>query len=854
MEYQAFIEAKQVVAPEMGFEPPVPISEMLFPFQRDIVRWAVRRGRAAIFAAFGLGKSLMQLEIARQVCAQTGGRFLIVAPLGVRQEFKRDAERLGIAIRFIRRIEEADAAGVYLTNYETIRDGKMDPRDFDGASLDEASCLRGFGGTKTFREFMTVFAGDNRRDMSNHIREKQVRYRFVATATPSPNEFIELLAYSAFLDVLDVGTAKTRFFQRDSEHADNLTLHPHKEREFWLWMASWAVFVTRPSDLGYPDDGYALPPLRVHWHEIPTDHRARAGVEKAAAPGRMAQVKMFADAAEGISNASKEARASLPARISKMLEIRSANPEAHRVIWHDLEDERRAIEAAIPTVRSVYGSQDLDAREETIVAFSDGNVQELAGKPQMLGSGCNFQRHCAEAIFLGVGYKFNDFIQAVHRLYRFLQSSPVDVHIIYTEAQRGIRRALEQKWSQHNELVAQMTGIVREFGLSAIRDNALKDKTDVSRVEVRGDRFTYVNNDCVRELRSMADNSMHMILSSFPFSNQYKYSPSYLDFGHSSTNGEFWKQMGYLLPEMLRVLKPGRIAAIHVKDRIVPGGMGDHRFGTVYPFHCDTIAQMTQTGFGYMGMITVVTDVVRENAQTYRLGWTEHSKDSTKIGVGMPEYILLFRKDQTDQSSARADEPVEHSKDEYTRGRWQVDAHAFHRSNGNRLLTPEDFDGLDHSEMFQLFARWSRENVYSHESHVTCCDALGERRMLPTGFMLLQPQSWHPDVWTDVARMRTLNTLQAASDRTQHLCPMQFDIANRLIERFTNKGETVLDPFGGIGTVPYCAVKLGRKGYGVELAPEYFAEGVRYCKSAEAKLFAPTLFDLDAPAMTADAE
>lgn len=845
--YEDFISAKIAQAADAGFAPPLPISEALFPFQRDVVRWALRKGRAALFLAFGLGKTRVQLELARQVCAKTGGRFLIVAPLGVRQEFARDALAMDMEIRFIRRIEEADETGVYLTNYETVRDGKLDPRRFHGASLDEASCLRQFGASKTFREFMALFAGDDRRDMAQRIKGEAVKYRFVATATPGPNDTIELLAYSAFLDVMDVSTAKTRFFERDSEHADNLTLHPHKEREFWEWVASWAVFVSRPSDLGYSDEGYALPELRVHWHEIPTDHLARAGAEKPKKGKKAAQLRLIADSAAGIQEASREAKASVDDRIAKLLEIRAANPGAHRIIWHDREDERAALEKAIPAAKSVYGSQDLDEREAIITGFADGQIAELLAKPVMLGSGCNFQRHCAEAVFLGVSYKFNDFIQAVHRIYRFLQTRAVDIHIILTEAQREIRKTLEEKWRSHNETVAQMTGIIRQYGLAGTGAmEVLRDKVTCERREFRGEKGVLVNNDSVDETRVMATGSVKLILTSIPFSTQYKYSDSYRDFGHTDTNAHFFAQMDFLSPELVRVLEPGRVFACHVKDRVVPGGMNGLGFQTVYPFHADVIAHYQRHGLAYMGMITVVTDVVRENAQTYRLGWTEQCKDGTKQGVGMPEYILLFRKPPTSSENASADVPVVKSKADYSRGRWQVDAHAFHRSNGNRFLTPADLDGLEAAEVFQLFKRHSLETVYNYDEHVSLCDALDAKGHLPPGFMLLQPQSWHEDVWADVARMRTINTLQAAQDRVQHLCPMQFDIARRIITRFSMPGERVYDPFAGLGTVPYCAVELGREGVGCELSPVYFDESVRYLRALERKMSVPTLFDLDA--------
>lgn len=252
--YREFLSAKAAVAPVAGFAvEPDEISPILKPHQRDMVIWACRLGRAALFASFGLGKSLVQLEILRQVHKRFGGECLIVCPLGVRQEFRRDAAMIGLDPKFIRRAEERDGDHwLYITNYESIRDGKLDPRLFAATSLDEAAILRGFGGTATFRRLMDLFEGSG-------------KYRFVATATPSPNEYIELLAYAGFLDVIDIGQGKTRWFKRDSEHADKLTIHPHKEREFWLWVATWALFVNKPSDLGYSDEGYDLPPIEVHW-------------------------------------------------------------------------------------------------------------------------------------------------------------------------------------------------------------------------------------------------------------------------------------------------------------------------------------------------------------------------------------------------------------------------------------------------------------------------------------------------------------------------------------------------------------------------------------------------------------
>lgn len=837
--YEEFLKKKVRLAERLGFDIDVTeINPILKPHQKDIVKWMVSMGRAACFASFGLGKSIIQLETVRLTLKNFGGKGLIVIPLGVRQEFFHDAEMLGINIKFIRRNSEADSDGIYLTNYESVRDGKLDPREFNVASLDEASCLRGFGGTKTFREFMALFAGD-RKTMDNRILGESVKYRFVATATPSPNEYIELLAYSAFLGVMDVGGAKTRFFKRDSTKADKLTLHAHKEKEFWLWVASWGLFVQKPSDLGHSDEGYELPEMEIHWHEIASDDSD---------PGYdfKGQKLMFKEQAIGIVESAKEKRESLDKRIQKMMEIRSIDPDAHRIIWHDLEVERHAIKKAVPSIAVVYGSQDDETKASNVIGFSNGEIQELAGKPVMLGSGCNFQRHCNWAIFLGIGFKFNDFIQAVHRLYRFLQTKKVRIDLIYTESEREVKRILEDKWAKHKHTVGKMTEIIKEYGLSnAAMAESLHRSMGVERVEVVGRDFTVVNNDCVQETQRMPDNSVDLILTSIPFSTQYEYSPNYADFGHTDNNSHFFEQLDYLTPNMLRVLKPGRIAVIHVKDRIVPGGLTGLGYQTVYPFHAKAIEHYQQHGFGYMGMITVVTDVVRENNQTYRLGWSEVCKDSSKISCGMPEYLLIFRKTPTDTSNSYADDPVKKTKEQYTRSRWQVDAHGFWRSNGNRLMNPEELLTLEHDVIFKWFREYNLENVYDYEQHVKTGEIMDEAGRLPVDFMLLQPPSWMPEVWTDVARMRTLNMIQKQKGKEMHLCPMQFDIADRIIERFSSPGELVLDPFSGIGSVGYRALLKGRKYFGIELSPTYFTDSCFYLNAAEKEMSTPDLFGME---------
>jgi DNA modification methylase len=823
VEYIDFLKNKIAISGNYGFDiNEQEINPMLKQHQVDIVKWSINGGCRAIFASFGLGKSFMQLECCRIIGKRESGRQLIIAPLGVRQEFKIDAEKLGISISFIRRTEDLDGPGLYITNYESIRDGRLDPNSFNTISLDEASVLRSYG-SKTFQTFIGLC--------------KAVKYKFVATATPSPNRYKELIHYAGFLGIMDTGQALTRFFKRDSSKAGNLQIHPHMEKEFWLWVSSWAIFLQKPSDLGYSDDGYILPKLHVHYHEVSSADVDR--IDK-----RDGQKLMFGDAAISLQAASLEKRGSIDNRINKMVEIIKESKDDHFIIWHDQEMERHAIKRAIPEAVEVFGSQDIDTREDRIIGFSNGEFKYLATKPILSGSGCNFQRHCNKAIFLGIGFKFNDFIQACHRIYRFMQEKECHIHIIYAASEIGILEVLKSKWRRHEFMVGKMTDIIKEYGLSnAQRISELRRTIGVNRLEISGKTFRVVNNDCVDESRRIEDNSVGLIHTSIPFANHYEYTPSYNDFGHTQNNEHFWNQMDYLTPELFRILKPGRIYACHVKDRILFGNVTGKGAPTVSPFHAECIFHSIKHGFDYQGMITVVTDVVRENNQTYRLGWSEQCKDGSKMGVGSPEYILIFRKPQSDRSKGYADEPIQKTKEEYSRARWQIDAHAFWRSSGDRMLCPDELSQMKTLDFVSAFKKSSAENIYDYDEHLHIGEQIDDRGKLPSTFMSIAPESLDPDVWTDVNRMLTLNNNQTQRCQNNHICPLQIDIVKRIINRYSNPGDVVFDPFGGIMTVPNIAIKMGRFGIASELNTEYFRDGVKYLEAFERGQKQQSLFD-----------
>lgn len=968
-DYLQFLRSKIVTAPESGFRvSPEEIHPALKPHQRDAVVWALAGGRRALFESFGLGKTVQELEWCRQVIRHEGGRALIVLPLGVRQEFTRDAERLlGMEPpQYITHMAAADRAGcgIYLTNYERVRDGDIDPTQFTACCLDEASVLRSFG-SKTYQTFLDKFRG--------------VKYKLVATATPSPNRYKELIHYAGFLEVMDTGQALTRFFKRDSTKANNLTLYEHKEDEFWLWVSSWALVLTSPADLGYDATGYDLPPLDVRVHMLRDAYNTEID--------RDGQYKIMNDAAMSLSEASREKRESIQTRVQYAKQLVDSDPDANFILWHDLEAERLEIEATFPSrdfgywheyrdgnkkalelyerhyscykyadgrerklfcgpgekmvlmtekqdalfvwrkfvddsgqkgvncavfrnesdilsstlilkaeriaatrwpgermytyvnpekvrsinpgccfkkagwsqcgmtkggliilekqmdawtvipkngLQSIYGTMPYDEREKRVIDFSEGRTRLFATKKELSGQGCNFQRHCHRAIFVGIDYEFNDFIQAIHRIYRFLQTEQVIIDIIYMEAEQPIWEALQQKWRQHDYLQARMREIVQKYGLSGEKAiERLARTIGVERVEVRGENFTAVNNDCVEELRGMESDSVGLIVTSIPFSNHYEYTPSYNDFGHNEDTARFFEQMDYLSPELLRVLQPGRVFCCHVKDRVLFGSATGTGMPTIEPFHAICIEHYMRHGFQYFGMITVVTDVVRENNQTYRLGWTEQCKDGSKMGVGCPEYILLFRKLPTDHSKAYADVKVSKSKEDYTRAQWQIDAHGFWRSSGDRLVSKEEIMAMDAGKIQAAYRKFSRSTVYDYAEHVRMAEELDADGKLPATFMVVAPGSWTDEVWDDINRMRTLNTTQSQRRQQLHVCPLQLDIVDRLINRYSNEGDLVLDPFGGLGTVALEAIKVGRRGYTIELNNTYFRDAVGYLKEYE---------------------
>ncbi len=814
MTYEEYLAAKIPAARTAGFEaplgdlPPVPL---LFDWQQAIVQWSLRLGRAAVFAERGLGKTRIQLAWADQVARHSGRPVIILCPLAVAHQTIQEGAALDIGVTYVRGQPQVDAAPtpIVIANYEMALAGAFDLEGFGAVVLDESSRLKEFT-SKTRRVLTEAFA--------------RTPYRLCCTATPSPNDTTELGQTAEFLGVMTSGEMLTRWFIRDSQHANNLRLKGHAAKAFWQWVASWAVCLSRPSDLDprYSDEGYELPPLDLQFEQVAADH-SRAWRD----PGDDGQAALFVDGNRSATDLWREKRATLPARMRRAVEILATAPDEPWIIWHDTDYERDAIRAALPEATIVTGSQAPDEKEALLHLFGEGHARVMATKPRIAGWGLNWQ-HCNRVIWLGVTHQFEAFYQALGRTHRFGQRRPVHAHVIYAESEAGIVESLQRKWSHHEQMHAAMVAAVRDSGLNGVGP-AYALETDVETETARGASWEMRRGDAVQLLREVPDASVGLSLSSWPFSDQYMYSASIADLGNCDSDQEFFTGMEFLLPELLRATIPGRMALVHAKDRIVYGTKNGG-YGYIEPFSDRCITSMVKCGWLFFGRITIATDPVRENNQTNRLGFGNLQKDASRIGVGMPEYLLLFRRPHTQTAAGGtwSDAPVLLGEDPaYSLPRWQIDANSLWRSSG-RVLAPWEADGYDYR---------------AHVSAMEDADARGELgrangRPLPAD---------HPAVWWDIQRTRCLNNVMAREQRDErHICPLQLDICERAIARWSNPGDLVLDYFAGIGSVGVVALRQGRRALGMELKRSYYETACRYLRQAEAAAGQQTLFGLPA--------
>lgn len=609
MNYDDFVKSKRRAEVATGHTPG-DLNEHLFDFQHAIVSWAVRRGRAAIFADTGLGKTLMQLSWADEVASHTGGIVVVLAPLAVSEQTIEQGATFGIEVKRIHQGEAPSGPGVWITNYE-----RMDAIDFaelSGLVLDESSILKAHDG-KTRTKIIS--------------QAQSVPYRLSCTATPSPNDFEELGNQCEFLGVMTRTEMLATYFINDAGDTGTWVLKGWGQSRFWEWMGTWAVVLRSPADLGFDGSRYDLPTLHYHEHVVETD---ALGDE------------LFSRPAQSMAERRKAQRDSIEARCKALADIVNGEPNEPWLIWCHLNDEAELLKSLIPGSVNVQGSDSPESKTKNLIGFAHGDVKVLISKPKIAGYGMNWQ-HCARMAFVGLDDSFEKFYQAVRRCYRFGQKREVQVHIFTAENEGQILANIKRKELQHHEMSANMIEHMKDImnkelaGQENIVDEYREDT-------YQGDGFTVHLGDCVKWTRRMEDNSVDYSVFSPPFADLFVYSNSDHDMGNCRDDEEFVQQLKFLIGELFRVIKPGRNVSFHCMN--LPTTKMRQGFIGLRDFRGDLIRAFQDAGFIYHSEVCIWKDPVVAMQRTKALGLLHKTirENSTMSRMGLPDYVVTMRK------------------------------------------------------------------------------------------------------------------------------------------------------------------------------------------------------------------
>lgn len=779
MDYQEFLQSKAVSAPTLGIKiEPDEINPMLFDWQRDVVRWSLLKGRAALFQECGMGKTFEQIEWARLVAKHTGRKTLILAPLAVAHQTVSEGAKLGVGVKYVRSQAAAQACEekVIITNYDMLKE--LDPTYYSGVVLDESSILKSFTG-KTKRLLLDMFAN--------------TPYRLACTATPAPNDHLEFGNHAEFLGIMDSNKMISRWFINDTMAAGNYRLKNHAAADFWRWMTTWSVCMSRPSDLGkvYNDTGYILPELHLHEAIVDIDHSRAQEYGQLLVMESLSATGMWAE---------KRRTATDRCEMARYIFDQNNIEGDYWVVWCDTNDEADKLVKLFPDAIEVRGSESVEEKERKLEMFSRGKANVIITKPDIAGFGLNWQ-HASKMIFVGVTYSFEKTYQALRRSWRFGQKNPVHSFLIYAETKGNILKTLTFKESKHKEMQEEMNKAQEEYGLDGIVSR--KSEPIITGHGVKhGKSWTMHLGDSCEVTKTIAENSMDMLIFSPPFSNLYVYTDTPADMGNNSDHEEFFTHFRFLIDELWRITKPGRLCVVHCKD--LPLYMNRDGAAGLYDFPGRLIVEFEKMRYGsqyarwaFHSRVTIWKDPVIEMQRTKNHGllWKNFSSRGEVSRQGMADYLIVFRKwvdmDQMpDGQVQNAPKPGEYVGDE----------------------APAKFDS---------------DRDYSIQTW----------------------QKYASPVWFDINQTHVLNKSGARSeDDEKHICPLQLDVIARCVELWTNKGDMVFSPFAGIGSEGYESIKRGRKFTGIELKDRYFDIACRNLTEAEIETTTPSFLDLFATA------
>lgn len=605
-DYAAFLASKRRVVGDRG--PIVDagrVHPMLFPFQRDLVRWAVRKGRAAMFADTGLGKTIMQLEWARLIGQPT----LIVAPLSVARQTTREARKIGLDVRYVRAQGEVSSP-LSITNYEMVE--HFDPAAFPSVVLDESSILKALDG-KTRQKLTAMFA--------------ETPYRLCATATPAPNDIAEIGNHSEFLGIMPHHEMLSAFFVHGSmdNGRDGWRLKGHAEDAFFRWLASWGMSIRRPSDLGYDDDGFILPELVIEPEFIPAEY--------------VPEGQLFFGGLGGIKDRSAVRRQTMLPRVDRTAELVNATP-GQWIVWHGLNDEGYALHRAIPGSVLVEGSQSPEAKAAAIEAFQDGAHRVLITKPRIAGFGMNLQ-NAHQMAFVGLSDSWEAYYQSIRRCWRFGQTEAVRAHIVLSDAEAEIYENVMRKEREAMEMQERLIEHIAAFERDELE--GAPDEFEYQEATVTRPTWTMMLGDNIERLAEVPDRSVDMTLFSPPFMSLFTYSPSERDIGNNGSAEEFWTHFGFLIAQLRRVMKPGRNVAVHVQQ--VATTVAHDGVTGMNDFRGDVIRAFVADGFVFHGEVTIDKDPQAQAIRTKSKGllFVQKERDRAWLRPAFADFILVFR-------------------------------------------------------------------------------------------------------------------------------------------------------------------------------------------------------------------
>lgn len=601
MTYTELLKTKKIVFDNKGLEiDKKHIHPLLFDFQKDLVKWALKKGRAAIFADTGLGKTFMQLEWARLI----GKNALIVAPLSIAKQTEQEAQKIDLEINYVRSMD-AVKPGINITNYEMIE--HFEPDAFEAIILDESSILKSLNG-KTKKKLIEMF--------------NDTRYKLCCTATPAPNDIAEMANHAEFLGIMSRQEMLSAFFVHDTEWR----LKKHAQEPFYRWLASWGMAVKTPSNLGYSDEGYILPELNIKPAFVKSDYQP--------------EEQLFFTGIKGISDRSNIRKSTVDARVDKVAEMVNSSNEQW-IVWCGLNQEANKVHNLIPDSVNVQGSDSSDKKLQELQDFQSGKIRVLITKPKIAGFGMNFQNSHNMA-FVGLNDSWESYYQCIRRSYRFGQKHPVNVHIVLADIEEAIYNNIMNKEEVAREMTDSLIKNVAEYEKDSISDVAKEWDYKTNTVETN--KYKIMLGDSCERLKEIKTDSIGLSVYSPPFLSLYTYSPTERDLGNSKNADEFFEHYKYIIDELLRVTMPGRNTAVHVAN--VAATLQHDGFIGLKDFRGDVIRAYQERGWIFHGEVTIDKNPQVQAIRTHAKGllFVQKEKDSAWLRSALADYILVFRK------------------------------------------------------------------------------------------------------------------------------------------------------------------------------------------------------------------